>query len=211
MDDELKNIEIETARIRMERERLALQDDLERRKRSAKVANVSHSLRETAVAAGGVATDFALTATKLISKALFGALAGGVLSFAWVSAQQSKGDFSRMTWDYGYWMGSGGFVFVLICAIGYPFFSSNGPSTNVGNSATPVIEPPGPSIAERKATLRRQVKYWLITCAVTTAGGLAHSFIGAFLIVVMMAAIALPFWALGLLVDFFRISSAKRR
>lgn len=216
MEDELKNIGIETARIRMERERLALQDDLDRRKRNAKVADAAQTVMETTLAAGGVATVVALTATKLVSKALFGAIVAGALSFAWVAAHQWKGDFGRLTWDYGYWLGSGGFVFILVCAIGYPLFSSGGTSTGVGTSAAPVVAPPGPSIAERKATLRRQMKYWLITCAFAAAGGLAYSVLPMsigelFGGVLAMVAVALPFWAIGLLMDFLRLSSAKTR
>ena len=216
MNDELKSIEIETARIRMERERLALQDDLDRRKRSAKVADVSQAVMETTFAAGEVATGVALTATKLISKALLGALVAAALCFVWVAAQQWKGDFRLLMFDYGYWMGSGGFILVLVFAIGYPLTSSGGTNAGERSATASIAPPPGPSIFERKARLHRQLKYWLITCAVVAVGGLAHSVLPMsigelFGGVLTMVAVALPFWALGLLFDFLRISSAKRR
>ncbi|MBV5322680.1 MAG: hypothetical protein JZU60_02460 [Ilumatobacteraceae bacterium] len=167
------------------------------------------------MAAGGAATDVALTATKLVSKVIFGAIIAGTLSFAWVAAHQWKGDISQLTFDYGFWLGSGGYWFILACAIGYPFVSKNSVETST-SAAAPAVAPQGPSIFERKAKLRRQGKYWLITCAVAAVGGLAHSVLPMSVAELFggpltMLAVALPFWALGLLMDLLKISAARMR
>lgn len=52
MNDELRQIEIETARIKLERERLALEDELRRRQRSKEAKNVATNVADAAKGLG---------------------------------------------------------------------------------------------------------------------------------------------------------------
>lgn len=117
MDDELKKIEIETARIRLERERMAYQNELDKQNRNKRASN-------TAVNAINITRTASLNAASIIFiglKYAFSALLGGAFatygSYLWVSKNRGGSNIDDWNFNFGYWAGSGGWIFILLGAI----------------------------------------------------------------------------------------------
>ena len=109
-DDELKNIEIEIARLKLERERIYLQDEKDKRSRNANTIIAAQS----AISSTGNTLKKVL---KFILGSIFGAIVSSYVCFLWVSKNRGGENFSEWTFNFGYWLGSGGFILIVVCAI----------------------------------------------------------------------------------------------
>lgn len=109
MSDELKEIEVELAKIRLKRERMLLQDELKKREKSAKAIDLTSKT-----------IQYSTTATTTLFKYLFGAFLGmafvATLSLLFIAKQNDQSQ--SLIYSFGYWMGSGGYLILVIGAIG---------------------------------------------------------------------------------------------
>ncbi len=116
MDDDLKRIELQAAKIRLEREQLLLENERDRRHRVERASAVAQSAVDSTKQIGrvvGSATAklirFAIaTAVTLVLSGLFGLL----LSAAWVavSPRATQGDFE---YQLGFFLGGGGWMVIV--------------------------------------------------------------------------------------------------
>jgi hypothetical protein len=114
MDDELRKIEIETARIRLERERLALQDEINKRNLNDRVANVAQNAINRTRDIGVSAVDTSTSVLKYAFAAFFGAAGTGAIAGIWILATKSSWDIRKFAFDFGFWAGSGGWILLLV-------------------------------------------------------------------------------------------------
>ncbi len=117
MDDELKKIEIETARIRLERERIAYQNELDKQNRNKRASNTAvNAINMTRTASMNAANIFFL-GLKYAFSALVGAAVATYASYLWVSKNRGGSNVDDWNYNFGYWAGSGGWIFILLGAI----------------------------------------------------------------------------------------------
>ena len=120
MDDDLKRIELQAAKIRLERDQLLLDNERDRRRRVERVVEVAHGAVETTKQVGNVAASAAgtllvfvvTTAITLVVSGLFGL----IVSAAWVlmSPRKTPGDFQ---YQLGFFLGGNGWMIVVGCCI----------------------------------------------------------------------------------------------
>lgn len=121
MNDELKKIEIETARLRLERERLAYEEQLDKRNRSRRVSAATQQAFDTTKDVGSVALGASVSLFKIAFGFLLGA-AGWALAAAFIFVVDPK--ITNFGFHYGYWAGSGGWVLILFGGITGALFAS---------------------------------------------------------------------------------------
>ncbi|MCX6056707.1 MAG: hypothetical protein NTW69_00935, partial [Chloroflexi bacterium] len=213
MDNELKNIEIETARIRLERERLALQDEVDKRQRSQRSIERTQNAVETAQAVGVAASVATINLFQIILISVIGGAIAALIGLVWVAKTKWDGNSFDLAYSYGYWLGNGGWIPILIFAISSPFFYRG--KNAIQHQENPINGPPKETIFERRVKLKRQFRLLVVTSSFVGVGWLLHEilptsireFFGG---VLAMATVALPFWGIGLLIDYFRIAALRR-
>lgn len=118
MDDDLKRIELQAAKIRLERDQLLLENERDRRRRVERVTEVAQGAFDATKQVGGVVASAAGTLigfviTTLITLVVSG-LFGLLVSTAWVaiSPRKTPGDFQ---YQLGFFLGGGGWVVIVGC------------------------------------------------------------------------------------------------
>jgi hypothetical protein len=117
MDDELKRIQLETAKLQLERERLALQAERDRLNRNARIARSTRDLMQGTAAAGAVAADATARILKAVLWFIMRAIGWGTMALILCLAivifirMDLPGD---LEYKLGYFLGSGGWMIILI-------------------------------------------------------------------------------------------------
>ena len=117
MEDDLQKIEIETAKIRLERERLALRQEMSRANMGERVAESAHSAIRSTKLIGVSTLKTSATIAKYLLSALIGITLMSSVGALWVIATKSNWTTHGFGFNFGYWLGSGGAVLVLTSGI----------------------------------------------------------------------------------------------
>jgi hypothetical protein len=132
MDDELKKIELETARIRLLREKIALDGEIAKRDRNLLISNGKKNTIDTVI---GV-TQFAAKSSASISIRVFKAvLTAGLYSLIVILliAKEKNWDTQHLLFNFGLYIGTGGFIPILIAgATGHWLFFDDQKSWSKG-------------------------------------------------------------------------------
>lgn len=122
MEDELKRVELETAKLRLERERLELDEARGRRARNERVAEATREAVKSTVAIGADVASAGMSTIgfllmlllRLLGWACLGAILCAILVL--VFRKDFPGSFE---YRFGSFLGSGGYMVILIgCIVG---------------------------------------------------------------------------------------------
>ena len=122
MDDDLKRIELQAAKIRLEREQLLLVAEKEKRRRIERATEVAQGAVDATKQVGGAVASAAgafveFVLSTVLTLAVFG-LFGLLASAAWVaiSPRKTPGDFQ---YQLGFFLGGNGWMVIVgFCALG---------------------------------------------------------------------------------------------
>jgi hypothetical protein len=117
MDDELKRIQLETAKLQLEREKLALQAERDRLARKSRIADSTRDIVQGTAAVGSAAASASARLLKSLISLLLRAIGWGILStllcvaIVMLLRTDIPGDIQ---FKLGYFLGSGGWMIIVI-------------------------------------------------------------------------------------------------
>ena len=117
MDDELKRIQLETAKLQLEREKLALQSERDRVTRNALIADSTREIVQGTTAVGAAAVGVSAWLLKALLTIIFRVTGWGLMSLLVCLAiviffrEDFPGDIQ---FKLGYFLGSGGWMIIVI-------------------------------------------------------------------------------------------------
>ena len=117
MDDELKRIQLETAKLQLERQKLALQSERDRITRNARIADSTREIVQGTAAVGAAVADTSAWLLKALLTLIFRVVGWGLMSLLVCLAiviffrKDIPGDIQ---YKLGYFLGSGGWMIIVI-------------------------------------------------------------------------------------------------
>jgi hypothetical protein len=116
MDEEIRKLELETARLRLERERIALENDVERHRRGHAMETAAIDAAHTTKRVAGSLFSSLIDSLRIAWGAILffgiGAAIALIASALWVAFAPRRVD-GEYLYQFGYFLGDGGWMWIV--------------------------------------------------------------------------------------------------